>query len=155
MKYVLYLVLCLLPTTTYCQDSYLFDKVLEYEVKEPSESVDKDMETRFYFINTKDNSYVAIAIERADGTYTLVFRDDKKKKIAELVVDENAIFRMNKLSLKKRFLKDNRYRNLVDVNDYTIAISKKDSLTEEYTYTYKRGNWQNRYKTKKTCHYRR
>ncbi|WP_299763212.1 hypothetical protein [uncultured Dokdonia sp.] len=56
---------------------------------------------------------------------------------------------MNKLSLKKRFLKDNRYRNLVDVNDYTIAISKKDSLTEEYTYTYKRGNWQNRYKTKK------
>ncbi|WP_299763210.1 hypothetical protein [uncultured Dokdonia sp.] len=80
MKYVLYLVLCILPITAHCQDSYLFDKVLEYEVKEPSESVDKDMETRFYFINTKDNSYVAIVIERADGTYTLVFRDDKKRK---------------------------------------------------------------------------
>lgn len=132
----------------YCQESYVFDQLLEYEVIHPQESVQKRSEQRFYFINSKDNSYLAIAVKRPDGAYTLVFRDNQKDKIAELIVSKQDLFGIQQLSIQKKLFKRNPYSNLVAISDYTIDSSAKDSVTEVYTYTYKHSKWNNRYKIK-------
>lgn len=149
MRYIIvYIFLLFGLTISYCQDKYAFDQVLEYEVKKPSESVRKDVEKRFYLINTKDNSYVAIAIERIDGTYTLVFRDDKKDKIAELIVSEETIFGVQDLLIEKKLFKGNRYRNPVYINDYNLTIKTQDSVLSTYTYSYNKSKRSNTYATK-------
>lgn len=147
MRFVLFTITLLFSITTYCQ-TYTFDKVLEYEVQKPSESARKDVEKRFYFINTQDNSYVAIATQRTDETFGVVFRDDKTNKIAELVVDKVLNSSDQILSIDKKFLNYNSYKNPVFIDDYSISTTSKDSLLEVYKYTYKRSKVHNRFKTK-------
>lgn len=148
MRYILCVFFFFSLTVSYCQDSYVFDQVLEYEVQKPSESVRKDVETRFYFINTQDNSYVAIAVQREDGAYSLVFRDDKKGKIAELTVREEAILNADDLQIKKKLFKGNNYRNPVYIGDYDLTITPHDSLLSVYNYSYNKSKSSNRYLTK-------
>ncbi|MEP0264460.1 hypothetical protein [Dokdonia sp.] len=148
MKCIIYLLIFFISTILYCQDSYIFDQVLEYEIQKPSESVRKDVETRYYFINTQDNSYVAIAILREGGTYSLVFRDDKKDKIAELTVPGEAIFNANDLRINKKAFKGNKYRNPVYISDYDLTITPHDSLQSIYNYSYNKSESSNRYLTK-------
>lgn len=123
----------------------MFDQILEYEVKNPKESTQKENEQRFYFINSDDNSYVAIAVKRADSTYSLVFRDDQKHKIAELSVSKETLFSANDLHIKKKLFKGNKYRNPVYKSDYDLTITPHDSLLSVYTYSYNKSNSSNQY----------
>lgn len=145
MKCILYVPIFFISTILYCQDSYTFNQVLEYEVQKPSESLQKDVETRLYFVNSNDNTYTAIAIKRKDGTYGVVFRDDKKDKIAEIKVSEDAILGAGDLHIKKRFFKSNRYKNPVYINDYNLTIKTHDSILSTYTYSYSKSKSSNTY----------
>lgn len=148
MRYFLCFVLFFSYTIACCQNSYVFDQILEYEVTNPQELVQKKNEQRFYFVNSKDNSYVAIATQRKDSMYSLIFRDDQKDKIAELTVSKETLLNANDLRIKKKTFKGNTYRNPVSIRDYDLVVISHDSLLSVYTYSYNKSKGSNQYLTK-------
>lgn len=116
--------------------SYFFNKEIIYNCSNATESQDSNFEKRRYFINTKNSNIVAILIEKGEDSYSMIFRDDKKDRIAEITLDNFKIDTISKLEIPKNYLVQNSYQGIRNLKNYKIEHNKLDGSKSTFTYKY-------------------
>ncbi|RMB62834.1 hypothetical protein EAX61_04435 [Dokdonia sinensis] len=116
--------------------SYFFNKEIIYNCSNARESQDSTYENRRYFINTENSKIVAILIDKGEDRYKMIFRDDKKDRIAEVSLDNFIISENGNLDISRSYLVHNSYHGIRNLKDYEIKAERLDSSTTKFVYSY-------------------